>query len=66
MSCNVSCVDVCRAVSWHDILYLHGTTWGMSCNVSCHVVEFGDVDSISTRVPGVEMKIEENSAVYPG
>ena len=43
MSCNVSCVDVCRAVSWHDILYLHGTAWGMSCNVSCHAVEFGDV-----------------------
>ena len=43
MSCTVSCVDVCRAVSWHDILYLHGTTWGMSCSVSCHVVEFGDV-----------------------
>ena len=43
MSYNVSCGEVCRAMSRHDIVCLHGTTWGVSCNVSCHEDKFGDV-----------------------
>ena len=56
MSYNVSCGEVCRAMSRHDIVCLHGTTWGVSCNVSCHEDKFGDAVDMVTGVATATFK----------
>ena len=41
---TASCGELCRAVSRHDIVRRHDTTWGVSCGVSCHEGKFTDGD----------------------